>query len=131
MPMDLSTYPPDWQEVSRHVREVRASGRCECRGECGKSHGPRFRVNRCHARKGNLSENGRGTVVLTCAHLWRGPCKCAVKNGGMKCGILSHLRAMCQGCHLRYDIPLHARNARRTRTRKATPRGQLGLPFHD
>jgi hypothetical protein len=42
-----------------------------------------------------------------------GPCK--HKN---PCAQRSHLKAMCQRCHLRYDHPRHMANARATREAK-------------
>lgn len=124
MPFHRSDYPANWESFSREIRFQRAKGRCECRGECGKAK-PHPDV-RCSARHGDISENGRGTVVLTTAHLWQGPCRCAVRNEGQKCAIRDHVKAMCQGCHLRYDGRLHRRNAAKTRLRK---RGQLGFDF--
>jgi len=44
-------------------------------------------------------------VVLTVAHLNHQPEDCADVN----------LKAMCQRCHLRYDVPHHQRNAAATR----------------
>jgi hypothetical protein len=45
-------------------------------------------------------------VVLTVAHLGDpSPENCADDN----------LKAMCQRCHLRYDMPLHKQNAATTR----------------
>jgi hypothetical protein len=121
MAWNRSRYPGNWPEVSKRIREIRAGLRCECRGECGRDHG-----GRCPARKGDLSENRRGTIFLTCAHLWRSVCRCALENEGDLCANPDHLKAMCNGCHLRYDVPLHRRNARDTIDRK---RGQLRFPF--
>ena len=42
-PRFRSLYPPDWPEISRLVRFVRAGGRCEV---CGKPHGHEVRVLR-------------------------------------------------------------------------------------
>jgi hypothetical protein len=50
----------------------------------------------------------KGTVVLTVAHLDHQPENCADDN----------LKAMCQRCHLRYDVPHHQRNAAATRRTK-------------
>ena len=104
-------YPPEWKAVSYRVRFIRAQGRCECGGECGlhRTHpGPR----RCTERHGEPATWARGKVVLTVAHLNGpdGPCRC-----DPLCALDEHLKAMCQRCHLRYDVALHARNARETR----------------
>lgn len=132
MPMDRSEYPTDWDTIAAAVRD-RSLGRCECRGECGIDHerdpivwddfegdDPLDHSPRC------LAEHGRGhpvtssRVVLTAAHLWRGPCA-AHHKAGVKCGDASHLKAMCQRCHLAYDREQHVANARRNRrARKAT-----------
>lgn len=46
--------------------------------------------------------------MLTVAHLNHDPQDCRPEN----------LKAMCQRCHLRYDVALHRRNASATRYRK-------------
>lgn len=112
------TYPADWKTVSRYLREVRAGGRCECTGECGlhrTTGGPR----RCEERDGQPAKWARGNVMLTVAHLdyEGGPCRCKTADG-LKCSDPEHLKAMCNRCHLRMDVPHHARNAAATRLRK-------------
>jgi len=84
--MRRKDYPPDWPAVSRTVRD-RSGGRCECAGECGRH------AERCERRQGEpLSAGYR--VVLTVAHLWRGPCaRCHADRH--KCGEPAHLKAMC------------------------------------
>ena len=114
-------YPKDWRATSRHIRD-RARGRCECEGECGlhRTHpGPR----RCDEMDGQLAKWAKGVVRLTVAHLngLGGPCRCVPL-----CGLPDHLRAMCNRCHLRYDVPLHVRHAATTRERKRAA-GTLGL----
>lgn len=106
MPMDRSQYPDDWEAISQRVRFERAGGRCECRGECGNKHETNEELNgevswsrritdRCGAVHGELIPlNPKGSlVVLTTAHLDRDP------SGTDE----SHMRAMCQRCHLAYD----------------------------
>jgi hypothetical protein len=115
MPINYKDYPADWKAISLQIRTERAAGRCECEGECERGH-----AGRCAARQGDpCSTNPTRGVVLTVAHLWRGPCTCNVK-----CGDPQHLKAMCQACHLIYDLPHHVADARRTRARLA---GQLWL----
>lgn len=126
MPMDRSRYPAEWPAIARGVRE-RSGGRCECHGECGRDHagdcdrhgrppGP-TREARCAAVHGAPHPVTGSRVVLTAAHLWRGPCaEHAV--AGIKCGDLEHLAALCQRCHLAYDLPHHVANARRTRRKR-------------
>jgi hypothetical protein len=57
----------------------------------------------------------KGIVRLTVAHLNAigGPCAC-----DPLCAIEDHVKAMCNRCHLRYDVVLHVRNAAATRRRK-------------
>ena len=72
---------------------------------------------RCAAVDGHHHPVTGSLVVLTTAHLWRGPCA-EHDRASVKCGNLEHLAAMCQACHLRYDRPHHVANARRTRRSK-------------
>jgi hypothetical protein len=107
-------YPADWPAFSRRIRVERAGRQCECTGECGlhrTTPGPR----RCIERDGTLAEYARGIVRLTVAHLNAegGPCRCEPL-----CAIEAHVLAMCNRCHLRYDVVLHRRNASATRYRK-------------
>lgn len=104
-------YPPHWKTLSHKIRFERAKGRCECTGECGlhRTHpGPR----RCEERDREAAKWAKGTVVLTVAHLNGpdGPCQC-----DPLCADEAHLKAMCNRCHLRYDVKLHQRNAFLTR----------------
>lgn len=106
MPYDRSRYPADWPVISLRIRG-RSGGQCECTGECGlhrTTGGPR----RCEERNGQPAKWAKGVIVLTVAHLDPDPMNCAEDN----------LKAMCQRCHLRYDVPLHMRNAAATRRAK-------------
>lgn len=118
MPMDLKKYPPNWKAISLRIRYEVAHGQCQCEGECGlhkTNPGPR----RCVERDGEQAVWARGKVVLTVAHLdfAGGVCDCYERTG-KKCGIESHLKAMCQRCHIRVDMPHHRRNAAATRRAK-------------
>lgn len=108
-PENKARYPKDWKAISARIRE-RAGGRCECVGECGlhrTTPGPR----RCIERNGEEAKWAKGKVVLTVAHLNHQPEDCRPEN----------LKAMCQRCHLRYDIDHHRRTAHETRrSRKAS-----------
>jgi hypothetical protein len=111
-------YPSDWREVSKRIRFERAKGRCECEGECGlhrTNPGPR----RCIERDGQPAVWAGGKVVLTVAHLDAegDVCQC-LEQTGEKCAIESHLKAMCNRCHLRYDRKQHQRHAAETRRKK-------------
>lgn len=112
---DPKRYPADWREFSRKIRFERAKGRCECEGECG-LHNGRDLIDpyngRCREIDGTAGQWAKGTIMLTVAHLNRkdGPCKCAPL-----CAKVDHVKAMCQRCHLRYDVDLHMTNAAETR----------------
>lgn len=100
MPFHRERYPKDWEEISRRIR-ARSGGKCEF---CGaENHKP-------HPITGSK-------VVLTVAHLDHNPQNCADEN----------LRALCQRCHLRYDIDLHKRNSAQTRYNKIIASGQSEL----
>lgn len=118
MPFDRSKYPADWEEVSLHIRNVRAGGRCECEGECGlhsTNPGPR----RCIEMNGQAAKWAKGSIVLTVAHLNADGAICQCRP---LCSNPQHLKAMCQRCHLRYDHPKHVANARRTRFKRKADR---------
>ena len=59
----------------------------------------------------------KGKVVLTTAHLCNDP----------SCADLTHLRMMCNRCHLRMDAPLHRQHAAATRRAKMESAGQETL----
>lgn len=105
-PENRDRYPADWPEISRKIRFVRAEGRCECVGECGRG----THDGRCPNVHGGRAYGTGSTVVLTTAHLDHIPEHCDPAN----------LRAMCQGCHLHYDRDHHAQTAARTRALAAT-----------
>jgi hypothetical protein len=133
--MSRSTYPAHWPALRQAVL-ARAGEACECRGECGSAHHWEGR-NRCGAphqgwivreahapawwcqveRPGTPRPGGAVRVILTTAHL----CQDAT------CDDLTHLRAYCQRCHLRYDRVQHRRNAARTRLSRLEQAGQLTL----
>jgi hypothetical protein len=121
LPFDPRRYPPDWKRISLEVR-ARSGGRCECAGECGRAH-----ATRCEARQGAPAPVSGKRVILTVAHLWRGPCApCAARD--FKCGEPEHLKAMCQACHLAYDLPHHVARRRRNR-HAARATGDLFQPL--
>lgn len=110
-PENRDRYPDNWDAISDRIRFVRARSRCECHGECGTRHAPTVNGRRCDRRHGQyVGSGGRTRIVLTVAHLNHEPEDCRDAN----------LRAMCQGCHLRYDAAHHAATARRTRLARET-----------
>ena len=120
--MNLADYPKDWKNFSVRIRVDRAAGQCECAGECGLHGASLFKPGprRCVERHGHPAQWAKGKIVLTVAHLNApgGPCQCEPR-----CGIDAHVKAMCQRCHLRYDIDRHVmhrtekRDAERLRKR--------------
>lgn len=103
-PRRKRVYPPGWKELSLYIRYGRANAQCECEGECGlhRTHpGPR----RCEERDGQPAKWAKGRVVLTVAHLCR----------DSSCGEALHLKAMCNRCHLRYDVKQHVKSSHDTR----------------
>ncbi|WP_376794758.1 HNH endonuclease [Thermogemmatispora sp.] len=105
MGMDRQRYPPNWAEISRAARE-RAGWRCQW---CGAAQGEE-RVSLAGKRY---------QVVLTVAHLGTPfpDGRPADKRDKQDCRP-ENLAALCQRCHLRYDIDEHVGHARQTRWRK-------------
>ena len=64
-------YPDNWAAISTSVRFQRASGRCECTGQCGL-----HRHHRCAERHGQPARYAKGVAVLTVAHLDHTPEHC-------------------------------------------------------
>jgi hypothetical protein len=113
-PENKGRYPKDWKQISERIRFVRAGGRCECEGECGRGH-----YGRCPNVHLQPAYGTGKTVILTVAHLDHTPEHCADDE----------LRAMCQGCHLHYDRDHHAQTRLATRERLLLASGQEFLPF--
>lgn len=65
-----------------------------------------FNDKRCAKVNGDGRLFGKRAVVLTVAHLWKHDCQ--HYSAGVRCAIESHVKAMCEGCHLRYDREQHA-----------------------
>lgn len=112
MTFRLSDYPKNWPELSHKIRYIRAGGRCECNGECGKDH-----HGRCPEVDSQPALTFRGKVMLTVAHL----------DHNTHSDDENNLRAMCQACHLRYDVAHHQAQARRNRRRALLEAGQQEL----
>lgn len=119
-------YPKNWKKVSRRVRFKRAGGFCE---RCRKQHGTVVwcgplgswvgddgqwrddRGNPIHRPPpwpdkvwyrnlwfyGEPPKLRRVKVILHAAHMNHDPADCHPAN----------LMALCQSCHVRYDVPLH------------------------
>jgi len=89
-------YPESWKQIRAEIRERarNAHGReqCECRGECLKHHGRCEEINHTWPKHRRL--RGKVKIRFTIAHLYHTP----------KCDDKSHLKAMCEPCHLIYDL---------------------------
>lgn len=112
--MNRMDYQGNWTEFSRLIRFERAKEQCECAGECGLHDGRDLffpEAKRCEEKNGYPAKWAQGTIMLTVAHLNRadGPCKCHPL-----CAIADHVKAMCQRCHLRYDIDRHVENRKQS-----------------
>ena len=113
-PENRKLYPGNWEKIRAEIL-VRAYFMCECLGECGGKHEPpaeqgeeyrglgHFRCQRLH-----MHAHNDVVCVLTIAHL----------NHNPKDNRRRNLKAMCQGCHLRYDKDHHQKNAAATRERR-------------
>lgn len=110
-PEQREKYPPDWADISAWIRFVRALGRCECDGRCGRADwhlGPDQRCVAYHGKpipRAPWEQRAAAPVVLTTAHLDHTPEHCEPEN----------LMAMCQACHLNYDRDHHAATRRAQR----------------
>jgi hypothetical protein len=130
---DRSVYPKGWKQFSEHIRRERAGNKCEwCGVENGQT-GARDRFGDFHAEDAGLHLFGERfdwkmtRIVLTVAHLNAegGVCDCRPRTG-MLCLNPGHVRALCQRCHLGYDLPKHIENRRQTiAARKDAQRGLL------
>ena len=108
MPWNRADYPPDWSEVIRPAMLARAQNRCEG--------SPAYPA--CRVLNHTWHSVTHSRTVLTIAHL----CRC-----DPKCGETSHLRAMCQRCHLTLNVDLHRQHAEDTARRQSEALGQLRL----
>lgn len=136
MPMNRKLYPSEWKQIALGVKE-KANWTCqECGRPCRKP-GVEWHdfvawlieevkeswymqtYEEVHdddtGEWGSIEKPQRFT--LTVAHLDHNPANCDPVN----------LKALCSGCHLRYDASLHSRNASATRYRKKEKEGQLTL----
>lgn len=116
MPINKDDYPPNWPKVSLTIRRI-AGWCCEW---CGIPNGV------------PLPSGRNGCVVLTVAHLGTPYPNGRPGDKHDKHDIRrENLAALCQRCHLRYDLEDHIRHAKETRTRKkreaALKAGQLVL----
>jgi hypothetical protein len=92
----VADYPTNWKEIGIEIRNrsqnPNGEGQCECRGECLKHRGRCEEINGTWPR--DRRSKGKVKIRFTIAHLCHTP----------KCDDRSHLRAMCEPCHLIYDL---------------------------
>lgn len=128
MPVDMSRYPPEWESISLRIR-ARSGGRCECTGECGTHEGHAKKTRRCNARNYKPHPLTGSKVIFTVAHL-------GVENidgtPGDKHNKLDcrdeNLKAMCQRCHLLFDLDEHIENRKETMRQRFIEKGNRYLP---
>ena len=125
MPIDYSKYPPNWKTQIRPAILERANNCCE---ECGVKNyaiGWRDEEGRFIEAEGTLQEDTfhiEGQIkifkiVLTVAHLDHDP-----ENWDVS---LDRLKALCQKCHINYDIPERKKKAYLRRHKN-----QILIPFN-
>lgn len=93
---NAADYPANWKKIGEEIRNrsrnANSQEQCECLGECGRHN------TRCEEINGTWAmhrrSKGKVTIRLTIAHL------CHTK----KCDDRLHLRAMCEPCHLIFDL---------------------------
>ncbi len=117
MPFKRNLYPKNWKDISVEIRK-RADNRCEFCGVENGAKGWRDKHGEFHQFHELASVSVRDlrlmtgkpviAIVLTVAHLDHNPANCDPAN----------LKALCQMCHLRYDLKHHQRNASHTRAVK-------------
>lgn len=130
MPVDWKRYPSNWREIRTRILE-REDHRCKrcgvpdramiVRGQAGA-----FQVVKGQDLDDAIEAGWKVTaVVLTTAHLGtpHPDGRPGDKHDKMDCRD-ENLEALCQRCHLLFDIWDHVANARRTRNRK---KGQIDL----
>lgn len=111
MPIDYNEYPANWKTEIRPAVLNRANNKCE---ECGAPNGlliyrlckgkPDWKLapEGCLADVMETDGIKFTKIVLTIAHLDHDKLNHNVK--------LDRLRALCQRCHLLYDLPRHIAN---------------------
>jgi hypothetical protein len=147
MPVDMKRYPKDWNAISRRIKE-REGWKCKF---CGVRHGawgwreangdfveakigplkdagfdrPPFTIACSDGRSRKIVE-----IILTVAHLGEAKVDGSPgdKHDKFDCRD-ENLAALCQRCHLRYDIAEHVENASKTRARKRVESGNVALPL--
>lgn len=106
-PENKHLYPKNWKQIRQNIL-IRAENRCEFCGVENHAEGYRDKMGNFIKSYGMQQEadalDGEKIIkiVLTVAHLDHNPQNCDPKN----------LRALCQKCHLNYDIEHHKETRR-------------------
>lgn len=157
MPMDKSRYPDNWREISERIRYERAGNKCEWCGvpngalilrsvedgsryiisdDDGVWHYPDGEAIRLSEIPDEYNMREKETrVILTVAHLGAPHADGTPGDKHDKMDVRDeNLAALCQRCHLLYDMDEHVENRRRTRLERARQekreQGQMEL-FED
>jgi len=96
MPINYNEYPNDWKVIRQRIL-TRAKNKCEF---CGVDNHTRRKAEK--PNKHNIYTYTY--IVLTIAHLDHDKANHEVKD--------ERLAALCQRCHLKYDLPRHINNRR-------------------
>jgi hypothetical protein len=137
MPMERARYPENWEEISQRIRE-RDGQRCKW---CGAANGAiGFRqargefvqmyasIEEVDGQADALALDGikLTRIVLTVAHLGTPHADGTPGDKHDKMDVRDeNLAALCQRCHLMYDLKDHVRNAAETRRRRRIEAGQM------
>lgn len=109
MPINHDRYPTNWKEISLSIRE-RDGWQCKF----------------CGAKNGKPNPLTGSKVVLTVAHLGADLPDGSPGDKHDKMDVRDeNLAALCQRCHLLYDIEEHVENARQTRIKKRHEAAQM------
>lgn len=118
MPLNYAEYPPNWKEIRERIL-TRAGNRCENENCHLLNHSIICKVDRRqpspqqwdmynsmlgnhYSKQQAMKRMGFTEIVLTIAHLDHDKLNHDVKD--------DRLKALCQACHLKYDLPRHIEN---------------------
>jgi hypothetical protein len=139
MPVDMKRYPADWKAISARIRE-RDENKCKWCGVPNGAAGYRGPDGQFWTEEminqvcdGGDPWEGKPyryvVIVLTVAHLGTPHADGTPGDKHDKMDVRDeNLAALCQRCHLRYDIKEHMQNAARTRLAK---KQALYVPMFD
>jgi 5-methylcytosine-specific restriction endonuclease McrA len=121
-PENKHRYPKNWKQISERIRYGRAKNKCEQCGIQNHAYGYRTKDGTFHQVSNDSLEALAATVdgykiiriILTVAHLNHQPEDNREEN----------LKALCQRCHNRHDVP-HRRKTRAGRRPRDMPLFQV------